>query len=50
MSPRHNPEEFAAIRANDDDTGYLDPADLAFALDRRDDSDACAMYAAESDE
>lgn len=48
MSPRHYPESFFAPR-DDDGTDYRDPADLAYELDR-DDSDACAMYAAGDDE
>jgi len=49
MNYRHDPEAFFSPR-DDDGTGYRDGADLAFALDRRDDSDACALCATESDE
>jgi hypothetical protein len=49
MSPRHNPEEFFALCASDDGTGFVDPADLAYELDRRDNSDACAMCAADDE-
>ena len=38
MNFRHDPEAMPA--REDDGTGYLDPADIAYELDRRDDSDA----------
>lgn len=48
MSPRHHAETYFAT-CDDDGTGYRDPADLAHELDRRDDSDACAMCDADDE-
>ncbi len=47
MNYRHNPD--AMPTRDDDGTGFVDAADLAFELER-DDSDACAMLAAGDDE